>query len=524
MVPDDPRGPVSLRWHQFSTNLGSTSSLLRERNILTDITFIVEEKQVDAHRFILAASSPMFLSLLHPCSHSHPMVYLRGVSHRDLISLLDFMYKGEVKVEQRYLESFLNTAEDLKVKGLSDSAVNSSGDGVVDQAYPGVVDNNIVDDRNTASGVADSSNKKKPNLLTQDLKNEVPFLDCSDMPESPVFLLNTSDSRKKTPKSNEKTSEASVSTSRVNGKRASSGSGKIKQLAGQVDRKESPTKVPKTPAKSFNTRKTSHQVKSPIEEQKSLTAKRTSIYGKKQVEGWKTLKEDSPQVSSMSKSSLENKKRKSSDVITLKDKKSKQIKASKVEAPIPSVSEKQKATSASLESAIEATKKEIRLLEDKAEEDNLPSLADATDGTIAEVEEVLRLSQEVLGDFQCVDNSDDFDNVSLDFEEDESPTSSPQKSQIVQSKSLSMPSPEKDASRQTSSSSKVPEHGGSVNILTPVKKYQPSAKNLSIISLMLVKNSSNTTPWKCSICKKLFKSRPEAEEHIGLDHVEGKLK
>ena len=63
--------------------------------------------------------------------------------------------------------------------------------------------------------------------------------------------------------------------------------------------------------------------------------------------------------------------------------------------------------SASLESAIEATKKEIRLLEDKAEEDNLPSLADATDGTIAEVEEVLRLSQEVLGDFQCVDNSDE---------------------------------------------------------------------------------------------------------------------
>jgi hypothetical protein len=42
----DTSAPVSLRWHQFSTNLGTTSSMLRESNILTDITFIVEKKQV----------------------------------------------------------------------------------------------------------------------------------------------------------------------------------------------------------------------------------------------------------------------------------------------------------------------------------------------------------------------------------------------------------------------------------------------------------------------------------------------
>ena len=63
--------------------------------------------------------------MLHPSSHPHPMVYLRGVSYRDLTSLMDFMYQGEVKVEQRYLQSFLNTAEELKVKGLYDEQEDS---------------------------------------------------------------------------------------------------------------------------------------------------------------------------------------------------------------------------------------------------------------------------------------------------------------------------------------------------------------------------------------------------------------
>ena len=61
MVPVDPSGPVSLTWNEFSTNLGTTSSLLRERNILTDITFIVEEKQVG---LLLLLKPSTYFSLL----------------------------------------------------------------------------------------------------------------------------------------------------------------------------------------------------------------------------------------------------------------------------------------------------------------------------------------------------------------------------------------------------------------------------------------------------------------------------
>ena len=65
MVPIDPSGLVSLTWHKFSTNLGTTSSLLRERNILTDITFIVEEKQVG---LLLLLKPSTYFSLLKGAS------------------------------------------------------------------------------------------------------------------------------------------------------------------------------------------------------------------------------------------------------------------------------------------------------------------------------------------------------------------------------------------------------------------------------------------------------------------------
>ena len=44
--------------------------------------------------------------------------YLQDVSPRDLSSILDFMYNGEVNVKQEHLNSFLSVAEKLRVRGL----------------------------------------------------------------------------------------------------------------------------------------------------------------------------------------------------------------------------------------------------------------------------------------------------------------------------------------------------------------------------------------------------------------------
>jgi len=51
-------------------------------------------------------------------SYHHPVLFLRGVRVEDLEGILDFMYHGEVYLEEKEIETFLKTAEDLQVRGL----------------------------------------------------------------------------------------------------------------------------------------------------------------------------------------------------------------------------------------------------------------------------------------------------------------------------------------------------------------------------------------------------------------------
>ena len=50
----------------------------------------------------------------------HPVIYLRKVKYRDLQNLLNFMYQGEANVSEEDLNNFLEIAEDLNMRGLSE--------------------------------------------------------------------------------------------------------------------------------------------------------------------------------------------------------------------------------------------------------------------------------------------------------------------------------------------------------------------------------------------------------------------
>ncbi len=70
----------------------------------------------------------------NPCQH--PIVIMRDVSPDDLESLLSFMYKGEVRIEEERLKEFLRTAEMLQVQGLADEQAVSSGRGRAESSSP----------------------------------------------------------------------------------------------------------------------------------------------------------------------------------------------------------------------------------------------------------------------------------------------------------------------------------------------------------------------------------------------------
>jgi len=119
-----------LRWNDFESNISGAFRELREDKDFFDVTLACDDEQLQAHKVILSACSPFFRTILRRNKHEHPLLYLKGVKYVDLVSVLNFMYHGEVNVAQEELNSFLAVAEDLKVKGLtqtnSDSkAVNS---------------------------------------------------------------------------------------------------------------------------------------------------------------------------------------------------------------------------------------------------------------------------------------------------------------------------------------------------------------------------------------------------------------
>ena len=108
-----------LRWNDFESNISGAFRELREDKDFFDVTLACDDEQLQAHKLILSACSPFFRSILRRNKHEHPLLYLKGVKYVDLVSVLNFMYHGEVNVAQEELNSFLAVAEDLKVKGLT---------------------------------------------------------------------------------------------------------------------------------------------------------------------------------------------------------------------------------------------------------------------------------------------------------------------------------------------------------------------------------------------------------------------
>ena len=109
---------LCLQWNEFETNLGTSLRHLRDQKCFFDVTIACEEGQIRAHKIVLSSSSLLFQKILCNNPYEHSLLFLKGARMKELNSVVDFMYCGEVNIEQSRLNDFLATAEDLQVKGL----------------------------------------------------------------------------------------------------------------------------------------------------------------------------------------------------------------------------------------------------------------------------------------------------------------------------------------------------------------------------------------------------------------------
>ena len=152
------------RWNDFEENLSGAFREIREEQDFFDVTLACDDNQMEAHKVIISACSPWFRSILRWHPHQHPLLYLKGVKYSELVAVLDFMYNGEVNIAQDDLNSFLNVASELQVKGLSQEGSRTGNtQSKASNSIPKTVEANpsILSARNVRVRVVDDDDNQK---------------------------------------------------------------------------------------------------------------------------------------------------------------------------------------------------------------------------------------------------------------------------------------------------------------------------------------------------------------------------
>jgi len=115
-----------LKWNDHHSIFFSTAESLCQGDHLTDVTLSCGKKEFSAHKLVLSICSQYFYELFKPKqnrpANQAAIVYLKDVSPSHMELLLNFMYRGEINVEEEELMTLLNTARGLQIRGLSDNA------------------------------------------------------------------------------------------------------------------------------------------------------------------------------------------------------------------------------------------------------------------------------------------------------------------------------------------------------------------------------------------------------------------
>ncbi|XP_023336388.1 modifier of mdg4 isoform X2 [Eurytemora carolleeae] len=110
-----------LKWNNYAVSVTSVFRELLAEEQMCDVTLSTQDKKIKAHRIVLTACSAFFKNILKDVNAwQHPVVFLKDMKYSDLRGIIEFIYHGEVSIDQSSLSSFLQAAESLKIRGLTE--------------------------------------------------------------------------------------------------------------------------------------------------------------------------------------------------------------------------------------------------------------------------------------------------------------------------------------------------------------------------------------------------------------------
>ena len=112
----------NLSWQTYSDHLHEMLHKMLKTNELTDVTLVCDDKrQIKAHKIVLSACSPVFKGIINDIPQNNSVIYLRGIQHQEMESILEFMYLGVATFYQERMNEFLNVAKNLEIKEVSNN-------------------------------------------------------------------------------------------------------------------------------------------------------------------------------------------------------------------------------------------------------------------------------------------------------------------------------------------------------------------------------------------------------------------
>ena len=114
----------------------------------TDVTLVTDDKQqMRAHRNILSACSQVFKNILQmDFDKTNPVIYLRGIQHAEMESILQFIYLGNTRIHEERLNEFFMVSKNLEIKQLLMAINDQTSSGEASNEH----ETNVVEDKDPA--------------------------------------------------------------------------------------------------------------------------------------------------------------------------------------------------------------------------------------------------------------------------------------------------------------------------------------------------------------------------------------
>merc|ERR1712126_487683 len=119
----------NLNWHTYSDHLREMLHNMRKLEYLTDVTLVCDDqRQFKAHKIVLSACSTVFKNIIDHLPLNSSVIYLRGIQHQEMESILEFMYLGVATFYQERMNEFLNVVKNLEIKEISKDVEFNDGE------------------------------------------------------------------------------------------------------------------------------------------------------------------------------------------------------------------------------------------------------------------------------------------------------------------------------------------------------------------------------------------------------------